>query len=273
MLKPFRNLFRKAPAAPRPSVPEGTRYYAIGDIHGCYDLFEALIEAIEEDDAKAPAADTTIILLGDLIDRGKQSAEVVARARDWGKQRKVRYLAGNHEQMFLDSLDDLKVLRQFLKHGGRETILSYGITRRDYNKLSLEELQKRVRKAVPRKHREFLAGFEELIIAGDYAFVHAGVEPTRTLDDQTRQDLLWIRGRFLGHDSPFEKVIVHGHTIFETVEHRPHRIGVDTGAFRFGRLTALVLEGETQRFIQARQTSDDEAGEGSVSIEKWGDET
>ncbi|MAS85677.1 MAG: serine/threonine protein phosphatase, partial [Erythrobacteraceae bacterium] len=66
---------------------------------------------------------------------------------------------------------------------------------------------------------------------------------------------------------------VHGHTIFETVEHRPHRIGVDTGAFRFGRLTALVLEGETQRFIQASQISENGEGEGSVSIERWGDET
>ena len=269
MLEPLRNLFRKAPAAPRPSVPEGTRYYAIGDIHGCYHLFDALIDAIEEDDAAAPEADTTVVLLGDLVDRGPDSAKVVSRARKWGRKRKVRYLADNHEQMFLESFEDLSVLRHFVKHGGRQTLLSYGVTRRDYDKLPLAELQERIRELVPQKHRDFLATFEEIIVAGDYAFVHAGVEPTRTLDDQARKDLLWIRDRFLRHNEPFEKVIVHGHTIFEEVEHRPHRIGVDTGAFRFGRLTALVLEGETQRFIQASQKTDGKVGSGPVSIGKW----
>ena len=268
MLKPLRNLFRNVPAGPRPSTPAGTRFYAIGDIHGCDRLFDALIEAIEADDAEAGPADTTVVLLGDLVDRGPGSAQVIEKARAWGQSRRVRYLAGNHEEMFLDSFRDLGVLRHFLKHGGKETILSYPIPKAEYNTLELDQLQKRLHTLVPQDHRDFLESFEEMIHAGDYAFVHAGVEPTRTLDDQTRKDMLWIRERFIGHDAPFEKVIVHGHTIFEQVDERPNRIGIDTGAFRFGRLTALVLEGETRRYIQACERP--EAGAGTIEIEKWG---
>tara|TARA_B100000678_G_scaffold280821_1_gene277927 strand:- start:547 stop:1362 length:816 start_codon:yes stop_codon:yes gene_type:complete len=268
MLKPFRSLFQKPAVGSPPSVPPGTRYYAIGDIHGCDALFDALIKAIEADDIDAGAAETTVVLLGDLVDRGPSSAQVIARARDWGQLRKVRYIAGNHEEMFLDSFDDREVLRHFLKHGGRETILSYGIDRDEYDALEIDELKDRLHDLVPQEDRDFLTGFEDMILAGDYAFVHAGVEPSRTLDDQTRHDMLWIRDRFLRHDSPFEKVIVHGHTIFKEVEHKPHRIGVDTGAFRFGRLTALVLEGEGQRYIQAIESPD--GVDGAIAIEKWG---
>ena len=266
MLKPLRTLFRKAPAGPPPSTPAGTRYYAIGDIHGCDRLFDALIEAIEADDAEAPGADTTMILLGDLVDRGPGSAQVIARAREWGQQRKVRYLAGNHEEMFLESFEDREVLKHFLKHGGRETILSYGIEVNEYNRLDLHELRDRLHELVPQEDRDFLHSFEEIILAGDYAFVHAGIDPSRPINEQSRKDMLWIRDRFLSHSDGFEKVIVHGHTIFEEVENRPGRIGIDTGAFRFGRLTALVLEGETRRYIQARQVADGEA----IEVVKWG---
>ena len=267
MLKPLRNLFRNAPEGPRPSTPAGTRFYAIGDIHGCDRLFDALIDAIEADDAQAGQADTTVIMLGDLVDRGPGSAQVIAKAREWGTRRKVRYLAGNHEEMFLDSFEDRNVLRHFLKHGGRETILSYPIAKSEYSKLELDELQERLHSLVPEEDREFLRSFEEIIVAGDYAFAHAGIEPTRALHDQARHDLLWIRERFLGHDAPFEKVIVHGHTIFEEVDQRANRIGIDTGAFRYGRLTALVLEGETRRYIQACDRSGKDGG--AIEIEKW----
>jgi len=266
MPNPFRNLFRKASTGPRPSTPPGTRFYAIGDIHGCDALFDALIAAIEEDDAAAAPADTPAILLGDLVDRGPGSAKVIATAREWGQRRKVRYLAGNHEEMFLESFEEVGVLRHFLRHGGRETILSYPIEKSEFNSLELEPLRQRLHTLVPKEDREFLESFEEIIVAGDYAFVHAGVDPSRPIEEQARQDMLWIRERFLGHDAPFEKVIVHGHTIFEDVEHRPHRIGIDTGAFRFGRLTALVLEGESRRFIQAVDR------DGAIEIETWDDE-
>jgi serine/threonine protein phosphatase 1 len=104
---------------------------------------------------------------------------------------------------------------------------------------------------VPEAEREYIASFETMIRAGDYVFVHAGIDPARPLDEQRRSDLLWIRERFLSHQGPLEKVVVHGHTIFESVMDCGNRIGIDTGAFRSGVLTALVLEGDQRRIIQA----------------------
>ena len=261
MIKPLKALFRSRERARGARVPEGTRWYAIGDIHGRHDLFKALARAIDQDDERSGAAETTVVLLGDLIDRGPDSAKVVEKARKWGKKRKVRILAGNHEEMFLESFDDSSVLRHFLKHGGRETILSYGIPKKEYNDASIESLQASLHELVPEKHRSFMAGFEEFIVAGDFAFVHAGITPGVAMEDQKRRDLLWIRDRFLAHDDPHPHIIVHGHTIFEDIDERPNRIGIDTGAFRFGRLTALVLEGDTRRYIQAVER------DGEITIE------
>lgn len=242
---------KKKRKANPPRVPEGERYYVIGDIHGRLDLFEELIKAIEADDKRLGKAKTKIVLLGDLVDRGAESAGVIARARKWQKKRKVRILAGNHEEMFLQSFDDKEVLRHFVKHGGRETILSYGIPRKEYNALSISELHEKLPDLVPQKDRDFMASFEEKLIAGDYLFVHAGIDPRRPIEEQKRKDMLWIRGRFLQYDGPLPKVVVHGHTIFDEVMDCGSRIGIDTGAFRTGVLTALVLEGEDRRTIQA----------------------
>ena len=239
---PIRRLFASnASKASRPAVPEGERYYVIGDIHGRLDLLEALAEAIERHDAQASPADTTVVLLGDLVDRGPDSAGVIRFTRDWQSRRKVRLLAGNHKE----------VLRHFLKHGGRETILSYGIPRKEFNDLSVKQLFKRLPKIVPQEDRDYLASFEEMIVAGDYVFVHAGIDPATPLSEQRRRDMLWIRDRFLRDTGPFEKVVVHGHTIFEEVADNGHRIGIDTGAFRTGVLTALMLEGDRRQQIQA----------------------
>lgn len=252
ILAPFHKLLRReSKRAEGPSVPEGERYYVVGDIHGRLDLFDALIAAIEEDDAAGASATSRVVLLGDLIDRGPDSAGVISRARQWGEQRELRILAGNHEEMFLESFSDPEVLRHFLKHGGRETILSFGLERKQYRKLALEELFELLPRIVPAEVREFIAGFEEMIVAGDYVFVHAGINPQRPLDEQRRSDLLWIREGFLRHKGPLPKVVVHGHTIFDEVTHKRQRIGIDTGAFRSGVLTALVLEGTTRRTIQA----------------------
>lgn len=263
MLRSLRQLFREKPVSrPLPSVPTGERYYAIGDIHGRLDLFDALIEAIEKDDKALPAAQTTVVVLGDLVDRGPHSAAVIDRARAWKKQRKVRFIAGNHEEMFLQSFDDREMLRHFIKHGGRETLLSYGIKRKRFNELNLKALQTELGRLVPAKHRKFISSFENMILAGDYLFVHAGIHPKRPITEQRQSDLRWIRDRFLKHTEPFSHVIVHGHTIFEKVDTAPSRIGIDTGAFRSGRLSSLVLEGTTRRTIQAVATG------GTITIEK-----
>ena len=265
MFEPLKKLFRPATekrALPR--VPAGERYYVVGDIHGRRDLFDALIAAIEEDDRAAKPATTTMILLGDLVDRGPDSAGVIERAREWQGQRNVRILAGNHEEMFLQSFDDLEVLRHFLKHGGRETILSFGISRKEFNALAIEELQDQLPDLVPQETREFLETFEDMVVIGDYVCVHAGINPARPLDQQKRSDLRWIRERFLRHTGPLDKVVVHGHTIFDDIEDCGNRIGIDTGAFRTGVLTALVLEEDRKRTIQ----SVDEGG--SIAIRNEG---
>lgn len=263
MFQPLRQMFRAKPsAAGRPCVPAGERYYVIGDIHGRLDLFDELIAAIERDDTGAGSANTTVVLLGDLVDRGPDSAGVIARARQWQAERRVRILAGNHEEMFLASFHDVRILRNFLRHGGRETVLSYGISREQYNEAELEELQQMMNAAVPEADRAFLRSFEDYLIAGDYLFVHAGIDPLLSLEEQDRHDFLWIRDRFLRHEEAHSHVVVHGHTIFDAVEERPNRIGIDTGAFASGRLTALVLEKDGRRLIQAVAGDD-----GTIGIE------
>ena len=265
------SFFRKRQDAPSPppvtaAVPDGARVYAIGDIHGCADLFEALIDAIEADDAAAPPAETTIVLLGDLVDRGPDSAGVLRAARDLQARREVRILAGNHEEMFDASFDSLDTLRQFLRFGGRETLLSYGIDRRAYSRASLDELQEMMAEAVPMADRAFMKGFEDSIRIGNYVFVHAGIEPGVPLGEQDTKRLRWIREPFLSHVDPHDDlVIVHGHTITDDPEDKGNRIGVDTGAYARGRLTALVLEGKARRYISASHV-DPDAPERGVAI-------
>lgn len=251
MFDKLRTLFGRNTPLPQHTLPAGERVYAIGDIHGRIDLFDALIDAIEHDDTEAPAGQTTVILLGDLVDRGPGSAQVIARAREWQAKRQVRILAGNHEQMFLESFESNEVLRHFLRHGGRETLLSYGLSEATVYDTTLEELGDLLPGLVSQADRDFVAGFENYIAIGDYLFVHAGIRPDVPLEEQARHDMLWIREPFLGYAGPHPLMVVHGHTIFETVDARPNRIGIDTGAFRSGILTALVLEGSSRRYIQA----------------------
>ncbi|RNJ63802.1 MAG: serine/threonine protein phosphatase [Porphyrobacter sp. IPPAS B-1204] len=252
MLQRLRDFFSPPPPPKLPAVPAGRRYFAIGDIHGRLDLYEAMITAIEAEIVSAPELDHRIIVLGDLVDRGPDSAGVVERTRSWQQTRNVRVLAGNHEEMFLAAFEKPEGLRHFLKHGGRETVLSYGLSSKQLATLELEAIFEHLPRIVPQSTRDYIAGFETMIRAGDYVFVHAGIDPTRPLGEQKRSDLLWIRERFLSHEGPLEKVVVHGHTIFDHVMDCGNRIGIDTGAFRSGVLTALVLEGDQRRILQAR---------------------
>ena len=251
MLGFFRKFGGETPAPPRFSVPAGARVYAIGDIHGRLDLFEALIGGIEADDLAGTADESIVILLGDLVDRGPDSAGVIERARHWQTMRQVQILAGNHEEMFLSSFDNMEMLRHFLRHGGRETIRSFGVSKKAISAASLEEVQDLMRAAVPQSVRDYLGSFEDMITIGDYLFVHAGINPALPIVEQKTQDLRWIREPFLSHIGQHGKMVVHGHTITEAPEERGNRIGIDTGAYASGRLTALVLEGAERRFLEA----------------------
>lgn len=251
MFQALKQIFARGEPAMLPEVPAGQRVYAIGDVHGRHDLFAALVEAIDADDAASAPAQTTVILLGDLVDRGPGSADVVALARAWQARRTVRILAGNHEEMFLRSFDELEMFRHFLRHGGRETVLSYGVPRREFGMAELEDAQQMMRDRVPPEDIDFLNGFEDSVTIGDYLFVHAGIDPRVPLEEQRRHDLRWIREPFLSHQESFGPVVVHGHTITEMPQDCGNRIGIDTGAFTTGRLTALVLEGTGRRYIEA----------------------
>lgn len=230
------------------ATPPGTRVYAVGDIHGRLDLFEEMIRTIDADDRRRGPAHTTVVLLGDLIDRGPDSAGVVARAREWAERRPIRLIMGNHEEMFLDSFSKLGVLRAFLRIGGQVTLMSYGVPEHALGEIDVAELQRVITEMVPREDRDFLAGFEKMVRFGDYVFVHAGIRPDMPLDKQTSQDCRWIREPFLSHEGDMGGVIVHGHTVTEHPELRGNRIGLDTGAYISGRLTAIGLEG-TQRWL------------------------
>ena len=260
MFQALKQIFSRGAGSEPAAVPPGQRVYAVGDIHGRRDLFAALVEAIEADDAAAGPAETTVVLLGDLVDRGADSAGVVALARQWQARRRVRILGGNHEEMFLRSFDELDMLRHFLRHGGRDTALSYGIDRGAFLAAELDEAQQLLRDHVPAEDIAFLSGFEDMVTIGDYLFVHAGIDPRVPLDAQRRQDLRWIREPFLSHTESHGPVVVHGHTISDEPEDRGNRIGIDTGAFMSGRLTALVLEGTSRRYIAAVENLDGTIG-------------
>jgi serine/threonine protein phosphatase 1 len=236
------------PSAP-PRVPDGERVYAIGDVHGRLDLLTDLITRIEADNAARGPADTQLILLGDLIDRGPQSAELIEYLRSFHPGfARVRLLMGNHEAAMLDSLDDRTGdphRTGWLEYGGLATLASYGVPYRVYG-LPGPAMVAALRQYVPAAHLDFLRGFEDHVTVGDYLFVHAGIRPGVPLAAQNRRDLHWIRGEFLDDPRPHGFTVVHGHTISDAPEFRPNRIGIDTGAYRSGVLTALGLEGEAQ---------------------------
>jgi serine/threonine protein phosphatase 1 len=237
--------------APPPRVPPGQRVYAVGDIHGRADLLAALIDAIEADDAARRVAATTIVLLGDLIDRGPDSAVVLALAQEWQRNRRLRVLCGNHEEMLLESLVDLDTLRNFLRYGGRETVLSFGIDADKYDAATYEELQALMANRIPEAVIAFIRSFEEQVRIGDYLFVHAGIRPGIACELQQRSDLLWIREPFLSYAGDLGLTVVHGHTICERPDMQSHRIGIDTGAYLTGNLTAIGLEGSERWLIVA----------------------
>ncbi|WP_395392713.1 metallophosphoesterase family protein [Novosphingobium sp. BL-8A] len=245
------------PVAPVACAPHGRRIYAIGDIHGRLDLLNGLLEQIFRNSTALGGPPAELIFLGDLIDRGPDSAGVIERLMSVKAERpETRFLLGNHEEVFLKVLGgDRKALRLFHRIGGAETVQSYGISPEVYAAADFDELAAMLEAAVPESHRVFLAGFEDLIAEGDYVFVHAGIRPGVPLENQNASDLRWIRDEFVSPATGQQcgipgKVVVHGHTITEGVVEKPHRIGLDTGAYRSGILTAMGFENDQRWILQ-----------------------
>jgi len=235
-----------------PSVPDNLRLYVIGDIHGRVDLLTQLMEKIDKD-ARKTKAKTRKIFLGDYVDRGLHSREVIdfllaLRGRE---SEPPVFMLGNHEQVMRELLRgrDGGLLEDWLRFGGRETLLSYGVPAALLTG-PLTGVIKSLREKIPPAHVDFLEKLENSVTIGDYFFCHAGVRPGVPLERQTEQDLTWIRTEFLMHTKPFDKMVVHGHTINPQVEFRANRINIDTGAYATGCLTALALEGKKQWLLQ-----------------------
>jgi serine/threonine protein phosphatase 1 len=233
----------------------GRRAYAIGDIHGRLDLLDLLLDRIEADMAARPHKKTFIIFLGDLIDRGPDSAGVVERLRTYRPPFATPvFLAGNHEEVLLRMLTGEKgILPSWLKFGGADCAQSYGLEPASLRALDEEAALQLLQAKVPRAHVDFLKTFADTFRFGDYLFVHAGIRPGVSLEEQDRFDLRWIREPFLNDAKEHGFVVVHGHTIVARVEERANRIAIDTGAYRSGVLTALAIEDERRWYLSTEQ--------------------
>ena len=234
-------------------VPDGYRVYAIGDIHGRLDLLQAIHTKILRDAASSPSAlSKAAVYLGDYVDRGLQSKEVIDLLLDSPLPGfDTVHLKGNHEEAMLEFLEDASVGPGWLRFGGNETLYSYGV-RVPTDVPAAErprQLQIALREALPQSHVKFLSSLRLSLVIGDYAFVHAGIRPGVTMDKQVAEDLLWIRGDFLDSKRDHGKVIVHGHTITREPAICANRIGIDTGAYASNVLSCLVLEGSSRRVI------------------------
>jgi serine/threonine protein phosphatase 1 len=228
------------------TLPAGERVYAVGDIHGCLDRLVALHEVIAEDMAARPVAHTTLVHLGDYVDRGADSAQVI----DWLINQPpvpadaIVNLMGNHEFMMLSALAgvDKEAPNHWMTNGGADSLLSWGISRN----VPPTEWANRI----PRQHLFFLRDLEICHHIGPYLFVHAGIRPGVPLDKQSRQDMMWIREPFLSSRADHGAVVVHGHTPKREPIVQPNRIAIDTGAVLGGALTCVVLEDDKLGFLQ-----------------------
>ena len=236
-------------------MPGGRRVYAVGDVHGRRDLLDALLEKIERHCREDPPEAITLVCLGDYVDRGPSSKEVVDRlAHGLPSGFQAVLLRGNHEHMLLSFLHDPYSGLRWLKNGGDATLLSYGVPQWTVRNAlrhpeALPEAAHAFRAALSSDHLLFYRSLALYHREGDYFFVHAGVRPGRALDEQHEHDLLWIRDEFLDWPADYGAVVVHGHTPARFQEDKRNRIGIDTYAFASGRLTAVVLEGAERRFI------------------------
>jgi serine/threonine protein phosphatase 1 len=233
--------------APAPaSLPPERRIYAIGDIHGCARQLDALHALIRDDLASRPIAGALLLHIGDFVDRGPDSAGVIARLIEGSPVpgTEMINILGNHESTMLEALSGERAsATDWLFAGGKAALESYGI--------DPESPREQWAERIPVSHRGFLRGLPLIYREGGYAFVHAGVRPGVPLGEQTCDDLLRSRQPFLYSEADFGAVIVHGHTPVKAPVVKHNRIAIDTGAVFGGKLTCLVLEADTLGFLQA----------------------
>lgn len=230
-------------------LTEGRRIYAIGDIHGGLDLLTGMVARIRADLAARPHAAPLVVFLGDYVDRGPEvrgTIEALIALRD--DPLPTRFLLGNHDSYVSAYLEDpdwfdrtYHWLHQAM--GGNATLASYGVPGASDDRP--QQTRDAFAAAFPADHLAFLDACELGFQVGGYYFVHAGIRPGVPLDQQDRDDQIWIREPFLSSTADLGVKVVHGHTIVPQVEHRPNRIAVDTGAFRTGILSCLLLEGDS----------------------------
>ena len=250
-------LFGRPEDAPPARFPAGRVGFAIGDIHGRADLLGQLLDKLEAgaEVEHHEGGHPIVVFLGDYIDRGPDSAAVIdllLSGRPFGYE--THFLRGNHEQAMLDFLDDPLQNLNWINFGGLETLISYGVQPPSLNGAMADEWRAaaaELKAKLPPAHLAFLRNLERFVTFDDYLFVHAGIDPLKTLEEQSDEDLLWIRDRFIKSRRHFTHRVVHGHSI----THRPHaderRVGVDTGAYATGILTAARFEGEGVSFLTA----------------------
>lgn len=249
----LKRFFGSNPTAAAPTVPPGVVAYAIGDVHGRSDLLAPLLEAIFADTGFAQAEHPVLIGLGDYIDRGPDSRGVIDMLLGVSGPGRVEphFLRGNHDQALLDFLHDPATGLGWCDFGGREAMRSYGVRAPGGNAgvEAWSQCSDELAAAIPETHLGFLRTLEPCFDLGDYFFAHAGARPGTPLDAQAEDDLLWIRAPFLNDARRFEKVVVHGHSagVEPYADHR--RIGIDTGAYATGQLTALRLEGRSRSLV------------------------
>jgi serine/threonine protein phosphatase 1 len=241
-----------------PVGARGYRAYVVGDIHGRLDLLDDILARIHDELAQRPAPKTLLVFVGDLIDRGPASCQVLERLRTYRRPGvQTVFLLGNHEEVLLRVLrGESELIAKWRFFGGTECLQSYGVNVAEVARASDDEALAIVRRAIPRSHVEFLESFADSCRFGDYLFVHAGIRPGVQLEQQSQADMRWIRDPFLGDERDHGLVVVHGHTISDGVEERPNRIGIDTGAYRTGVLTALAIEGPERWLIDTSKNAE-----------------
>ena len=239
---------------PPPRGRSGEVAYAVGDIHGRLDLLDLMIAVIGKD-AQTQGRPARLIFLGDYIDRGPASAGVLERLTHLQMPGiAVTLLAGNHEEALLRIIDgDHGYLGDWLSYGGDACVRSYGLDPRRLREIAPEIAAREIRAAVPASHQAMLRGLEDSFTFGDYVFAHAGVRPGIPIPEQNPSDLRWIREGFLDSRKHYGYVVVHGHTIVTDVEHLPNRVAIDTGAYRTGKLSAVVIRDDELRVLRVEQ--------------------